>query len=347
MSSSSESRGYVKAESVVSLVLAAIVLVTAVGLQRRWKNVNLGEVAGSAEDFILTKAGIQGDLPQIKGYERLRAYRLGTYRAALYRVSPAPLAFTLSMFVVYDRQDHAVFKLEGLEASQEPWTRLYDFSGRDGISPAGRHRPNYERDLTGDGATEIVIGQYSGGDRCCTTATVVRMGQPVKTVGRITGLAGMPFEGLEIRRVAQGRDWKIIAHRPHAVICGSAGGYAESVSVYAFSQGTPGTEPAYADQSDRYTGYLEEVLRRNRSRWDRNRDRSLALLETVSLNYAILGRQREGEAFFASNLIGFLSQLGPEGADPNVCQARFENLVEQVAAAVPRAWPLSVADTGQ
>ncbi len=332
-----------KAESVVSLGLAALVLFTAVGLQRRWQNLNLGEVAGSAEDFILTKAGIQGDLPQIKGYERLRVYRLGIYRAALYRVSPAPLAFTLSMFVVYDPQNRPVFNLEGLEGSQGSWTRLYDFSGRDGITPAGRHRPNYERDLTGDGAAEIIIGQYSGGDRCCTTATVVRLGQPVRTVGRIAGLAGLPFEGLEIRRIGQERDWKLIAHRPHAVICGSGGGYAEAVSVYALGQGTSGTEAAYADQGSRYTGYLQDVLRHNRLRWDKNRDRSLALLETVGLDYAVLGRQGEGEAFFASNLIGFLSQLGSEGADPNVCQARFENLAEEVAAGVPRVPPVSVA----
>lgn len=340
--------GHIKTESAVSLVLAAIALVTAVALERHWERLNLGEMADSAEDYLLTKAGIQGEISRIQGYELLRTYRLGTYRAGLYRVSPAPLVFALSRFVLYDNQNHPVLRLDGIEGSQEPWTRLYDFAGRDGIPPAGRHRAVYLRDLTADRQPDIVIGQYSGGARCCTTVTVVELGsQTARVVGKLRGLTGLPFEGLEIRHLDREADWKLIAHRPYPLVCGPADADADAVSVYAYAEGTPGTAPAYSEATHRFSGYLEEVLRRNSSRWNKGKERSLALLETVALNYVALGRQQEGEAFFASNLIGFLPQLTASGADPNVCQARFENLAEEVASAMPRVAPTPIAGVGR
>ena len=89
-----------KGESVISLALAVVVVLTFVAIQRQWDPANLKEVASSAEDFILTSTGIRGQVPDLVGYEKLKTYRLESYRAALYRRSPASLVFASGRFVV-------------------------------------------------------------------------------------------------------------------------------------------------------------------------------------------------------------------------------------------------------
>ena len=81
-----------KGENIVSIALAAVVLLAVLAIQRRWNPASLKDVASSAEDFILTTTGIGGQVPDIAGYERLKEFRLGKYRAGLYRATPAPLA---------------------------------------------------------------------------------------------------------------------------------------------------------------------------------------------------------------------------------------------------------------
>ena len=49
-----------KGENIVSIALAAVVLLAVVAVQRRWNPADLKDVANSAEDFILTTAGIGG-----------------------------------------------------------------------------------------------------------------------------------------------------------------------------------------------------------------------------------------------------------------------------------------------
>ena len=66
-----------KGENIVSIALAAVVLLAVVAVQRRWNPADLKDVANSAEDFILTTTGIGGQVPDIAGYERLKTFPLG------------------------------------------------------------------------------------------------------------------------------------------------------------------------------------------------------------------------------------------------------------------------------
>ena len=321
-----------KGESIVSIALAAIVFFAVIAIQRKWKPASLKDVASSAEDFILTTTGIRGQAPDIAGYERLKTFRLGRgYYAGQYRATPAPLIFASGRLVVYDRQDHPVFSLETLEGSKEPWTALYDFGGRRGLSVGGsRARPDYARDLTGDGNPDIIIGQYSGGDHCCTVATLVSLGpDAVITIGRIDGLDGLPFEGLEVRKVDKDAAWECIAHRPYVTTCGTHADAADVVSVYTLADGR------YTDQTARFGDYLEEVLRQNSAKWRLEKNRSLRLLQTLAIDYAAVGQRDQGKRFFALNLSQFLPSLQRQNLDPNACIESLETLVDRMPALGP------------
>lgn len=316
-----------KGENIISLALAAVVFFAVLAIQRKWNPASLKDVANSAEDFILTTTGIRGQIPDIAGYERIKIFQLGNYRAVLYRASPAPLVFASGRLVIYDRDDQPVFSKETLEGSMEPWTALYDFSGRHGLTVAGgRAHPEYTRDLTGKGVRDIIIGEYSGGDHCCTVATIVAVGpNAVAPIGRIDGLDGLPFEGLEVRKLNKDASWECVAHRPYMTTCGSHGDAADVISVYAFEDGR------YSDQTPKFRDYLQEVLRQNLVKWRQEKNRSLNLLQTLAVDYAVLGQREEGKRFFALNLNLFMPSLQEQNVDPNACQENLESLVDSLA----------------
>jgi hypothetical protein len=320
-----------KGENIISIALAAVVFFTTVAIQRKWNPASLKEAASSAEDFILTTTGIRGQVPQISGYEIVKTFRLEPYRAALYRASPAPLVFAPGRLVIYDARNAPVFKLETLEGSRDAWTALYDFRGRHGLpAPGGRARPEFMRDLTGDGTPDIIVGQYSGGDHCCTIATVVELGkESVKNLGRIDGLDGLPFEGLEVRRMNKNPGWELIAHRPYGTTCGTRQEDADVVSVYAYVDGR------YTDKTATFPDYLSELLRQNLAKWKGEKTRSLELLQTVAINYAMLGQRDEGARFFAMNLNLFMPDLKTRGVDPNACIDDLEALLGRVPSITP------------
>ena len=321
-----------KGESVISVALGLVILFTVLGIQRRWRPSNLTALASSTEDFILNAAGKQGQAPEIKGYERIKTYRLDRYQGGLYRVISSPLDFAPAQFVIYDRANQPVFKLDVLESAKTPWTALYNFRGQGGLSTSGsRSRPLYQRDLTGDGQSDIVIGQYSGGDHCCTTITAVALCQDsVRTLGRVEGLRGYPFEGLEFKKLDRDPDWKIIAHRRYTTACGPSEGDPDVPAVYAYSNG------AFADRTPSHAEYLEGVLHEDLGKWVADKIRSLQLLETVALDYALLGRRGESERFLSTNLTPFLPELKVQGVDPKACVASLESLADGVAGSVTR-----------
>jgi hypothetical protein len=320
-----------KGENIISVALAAVVFFVVLAVQRRWNPANLKDVATSAEDFILTTTGIRGQVPDIAGFERVKTFRLREYRAGLYRATPAPLLFASGRLVIYDRQDHPVFSIETLEGSKEPWTQLYDFAGRRGLTIAGsRTREEYTRNLTGEGVPDIIIGQYSGGDHCCTVATIVALGTSVITpIGRIDGLDGLPFEGLEVRKIDKDARWDLVAHRPYMTACGTHFDAADVISVFGFADGR------YKDQTSQYGDYLQEVLRQNLTKWKQTKNRGMDLLQTLAADYGVVGQRDEGMRFFALNLGQFVPRLQSQNVDTNTCLESLENLVDHLPVVGP------------
>jgi hypothetical protein len=320
-----------KGENVISVALAAVVMITIVAIQRKWNPASLKQVASSAENFILTTTGIRGEVPDIAGYEKVKTFRLGNYNAGLYRASPAPLIFAPGRFVIYNHNNQPVFKMETLEGSKEPWTEVYDFTGRAGLPiPGSRRRPEYLRDLSGNGTPDIIVGKYSGGDHCCTLATVVELGnQGVKVLGRVDGLDGLPFKGLGIRRLNKDSSWELVAHRSYLTGCGTHDDAADVLSVYSYMDG------AYSDQTAQFGNFLDVVLRQNLARWRREKARSLGLLQTIATDYATLGQGDEGRRFFAMNLNPFIPRLREQGVDPNACLDDVSNLIARLTNGTP------------
>ncbi len=317
-----------KGENAISVALAAVILLVFLAVHQRWQLASLQEAASSAEDFILTTTGLGGEVPEIAGFEKVKTYRLGRYRAALYRVSPAPVLFAPGRFFIYDPGNRVAFRLETLEGSKDAWTTLYDFAGRNGLAvPGTRARPNYTRNLTGSPELDIVIGQYSGGDHCCATATVLELGkQTVQVLGRIEGLDGLPFEGLTIRKIDKDPDWELIAHRPYRTFCGGHDDAADVLSIFDFVDGR------YVDQTANHADFFQTVLGENLKTWSKEKERSIQLLQTVAVNYAALGQRDEGKRFFAMNLPELLPALKKKGVDPNACIEDFESLLDRTAS---------------
>ncbi len=322
-----------KGENVISFALALVVVLTFVAMQRQWNPASLKDMASSAEDFILTSTGIRGQVPDLAGYEKLKTYRLENYRAALYRQTPASLVFASGRFVVYNEEDKPVYRLETLEGSKDSWTDLYDFNGRRGLTPPGnRSHPQYTKNLSGTGAPDVVIGQYSGGDHCCTVATIIELGTGAVTVlGRIDGLDGLPFEGLEIRDIRKDKSWEFVAHHPYMTNCGPHSDAADVLAVFASVNGK------YVDDTDQYADYLTGILRQNLSKWGPEKKLSLGLLQTLAVEFAQLGQREQGKRFFAMNLNQVLSDLRQQGVDPNACLDDVQNLMDRMPTVQPIA----------
>jgi hypothetical protein len=315
-----------KGEYIISVALAITVVLTILAIQRKWQPASLKDVASSAGEFILSATRVGGDVPDITGYEKVATFRLDSYRAGLYRTSPAPSVFAMGRFVIYDRKNQPVFRLETLEGSREPWTAVYDYAGRHGLSVRGT-RSVYTRGLTAGDVPAIIIGQYSGGDHCCTTATVLELGaDAVRTLGQIGGMTGLPFEGLELRRVENDPNWEIVGHQAYRTVCGSHEDAADVVSVYEFQDGR------YADRTRQNAAYVENLIRLRLDKWVQPKNRSLQLLQTLAADYAVLSRREDARRFFAANLSLFLPDLRKNGIDPNACIEDVENLVDRLAS---------------
>lgn len=316
-----------KGENIISLALAAAVVLTILAVQRKWQNASLEAVATSAEEFILT--GIRGQIPDIAGFERVKTFRLErNYRAGFYRQSPAPLLFAPGRVVIYNSENQPAFKMETLEGSKDSWTTLYDFAGRNGLTPPGsKRRPIYARPLTGTADPDVVIGQYSGGDHCCTAITIVELGKDsVRSLGRIDGLDGLPFEGAEIEKIGKDPVWEIIAHRPQRTLCGSHEDAADVLSIYGYENGQ------YQDRTAAHVDYLRQEVKENLTKWAREKPHTLELLQTLATQYAILGEREQGRRFFALGLTQFLPDLKRKGVDPNSCIEDVEDLLATLPA---------------
>jgi hypothetical protein len=221
--------------------------------------------------------------------------------------------------------------LETLEGSKDPWSAVFDFNGRHRIPVrGGRPRPSYTSDLTGNGVPDIIVGQYTGGDHCCTVATILELGKDAVTpIGRIDGIGGPPFEGLEVRKLNEGTNWQCIAHRRYVTACGTDLDGADVLAVYAF------TGDHFQDQTAKFGDYLQEVLRQDVAKWRQGKNRSMDLLQTVAVDFAVVGQKDAGKRFFALNLTPLMPSLQSHNVDPNACLDALENLVDRVPIAGP------------
>ena len=114
----------------------------------------------------------------------------------------------------------------------------------------------------------------------------------------------------------------------YTTACGPSEGDPDVPAVYAYSDG------AFRDQTPRHAEYVEGVLHEDLGKWVAVKIRSLQLLETVALDYALLGQREESERFLSTNLTPFLPQLKVQGVDPKACAASLESLPEGVAGSM-------------
>jgi hypothetical protein len=165
-------------------------------------------------------------------------------------------------------------------------------------------------------------------------ATILELGKnAVAVLGRIDGLDGLPFEGLEIRNIHKDKSWECVAHRASVTSCGGPSDAADVLSIYASSNGQ------YVDQTNQYADYLTTVLRQNLTRWRQEKSPSLRLLQTAAAELAQLGQKDEGKRFFAANLNLFLPSLQQRNIDPNACLDDLENLIDRLPSIQLAATP--------
>ena len=176
------------------------------------------------------------------------------------------------------------------------------------------------------GADEFLVNaQYSGGDHCCTVATVLELGkESVRVMGRIGGLDGLPFEGLELRKVDKDSAWEIVIHQAFRTLCGGHEDAADVPSIYGYVNGQ------YIDQTAKHVDYLKGLLQQDLQKWGHEKDRSVRLLQTIAAGHSLLGEREAGKRYFAMNLPSLLPDLREKGIDPNAClddaQALFDRL---------------------
>lgn len=317
-----------KGEFLISAVLAILMFLFVLGLQRDWKPSSLKDAATSAEQYVLGKSQGRGRYPDIPGFERINTFVLNRqFRAALYRSNSVSLGFAPGRLVIYNNDNQIAYQVDTLEGAREAWTALYDFAGRHGLPAQNNHpRPVYLRDLTADHKPDLVIGLYSGGNRCCTTVNVVQVEKSsLKVIGHIDGLRGWPFEGLEIRRIGRDSIRELVVHRPQVTACGPREDAADIISVYSYSDGR------YVDETMKFTDFLQGALRENLARWSREKNPSLGLLQTLAAQYAVLGQPDRAKIFFAQNLARFLPQMQQQGFDGGACKEDVDSLVDRLA----------------
>jgi hypothetical protein len=321
-----------KGELLISTLLAILAGLIVLGLQRNWQPTSLKSVASSAEQYVLGKSAGPGAYPDIPGLQRIRTFPLSReYRAALYRSNSITLGFAPGRLVIYDRMNQSVYQVDTLEGAREAWTAIYDFAGRRGFPVRGGGRRSlYTRDLSANGKPDVVVGQYSGGNHCCTTVNILEIEKDsLRTIGHIEGLGGWPFESLDIRRIGQNPQWELVVHQPQITACGSLENAADVIAIYAYSNGQ------YTDQTLRFSEYLQGVLRENLAKWSREKNPSLGLLQSLAAQYGVLGQPDRAKKFFAENLARFLPQMKQQGFDPLACRDDLNSLVNRLAKSQP------------
>jgi hypothetical protein len=111
--------------------------------------------------------------------------------------------------------------------------------------------------------------------------------------------------------------------------CGSHFDAADVLAVYAF------VGDHFQDQTVNFGDYLQEVLRQNLAKWRQEKNRTMDLLQTVAVDYAVVGQKDAGKRFFALNLTQLMPSLETHNVDPNACLDALETLADGVPVAGP------------
>ena len=304
--------------AVLSIILAGVTLGLFLGVRKLTEFLpapdsnSISTGADSASDEPPT-------LPVLDGMEAVKVFDLGSYRAALYRYATPPLVFTQGKFVVYDQRYRAMYETDTLEGTREPWTRLYDFAARGGRG----ERPVYLQDLNGDGAPEIVLGQFSGGGFCCTTVTVLTLHPSgVEMIGMVENIAGVPLENVHVRDVDRDGVRELLVEVALPPLCGSPRNAPHQPVAYTFPDGEAVEGKAQSDLNYR------QILALRRSLWRRRANRTLHLLLNISVNYALLGDQEDAMDFFDREIGLVKGELEAVGVGQDACREELKDFLK-------------------
>ena len=282
--------------AVLSLLLAAATLIVVLALQKLSESPTEPPSPG-AEGGEISPASADGfPIPRLDGMEAVEILEVGALRAVVYRYASPPLVFTQGKFILYDQELGLLYEIDTLEGSRDPWTRLYDFSqprrGRQAV-------PLYAQDLNGDQVPEVILGQYSGGAYCCTTATIVSVGVPgVRNLGRIEGISGLPFEGLKARDLNGDGTWELIVQLPVPSSCVSPSKAPLLPAVYSYRNGQ------FTRASKDFADYFERILRQHLREWRLRRNQSVQILIHTAILHSVLGRGGRGPDFLRGKPYG-------------------------------------------
>ena len=81
--------------------------------------------------------------------------------------------------------------------------------------------------------------------------------------------------------------------------------------------------------------FLQDVLRQDLAKWRQGKNRSMGLLQTIAVDFAVVGQKEAGKRFFALNLTQLMPGLQSHNVDPNACLEALESLVDRVPVANP------------
>jgi hypothetical protein len=99
------------------------------------------------------------------------------------------------------------------------------------------------------------------------------------------------------------------------------------LAVYAFANGS------FQDLTVNYGDFFQDVLRQDLAKWRQEKNHTMGLLQTVAVDFAVVGQKDAGNRFFALNLNQLMSSLQNHNVDPNACLDSLSALVDSVPVA--------------